>query len=378
MWEDPRRPRVLLVTGSLGRGGTELAVLALALGLHRRGAVKPRVAVLGTGADLGADLRRAGVPLHELGISGPLRRPRAIRRLLGLGRLVRKERVDVVHTFLFDADVYGMLAARLGRPRAVVTTRRAIKSGRPHHLRGYRWTHRFVDRIVANSERVRRFTLEAERASAEKVITIPNGVDVERFAGAARGGFRAAHGLKPDDVLVSAVGSIKPVKGQDLLLEALAPQLRAEADLRLVLAGELRGAFGEGLVARAADLGVAGRVIAPGPVDDVASLLADTDVFVLPSRSEGMSNALLEAMAAGCAAVATDVGGCAECLDGGRAGVLVPPEDVNGLAGAIDSLVKDPGRRAKLGDLAQERARHEYDLELMLTRTENLYRELMS
>lgn len=378
MRSEAQRPRVLLVTGSLGRGGTELAVLALALGLARRGAVEPRVAVLGTGGELGGELRRAGVPLHELGISGRLRNPGAIRRLLGLGRLVREQRMDVVHTFLFDADVYGMLAARRGRPRAVVTTRRAIKSGRPQHLRGYRWTNRFVDRIVANSDRVRRFTLDAERVSAEKVTTIPNGVEVQRFATAPRGRFRAAHGLGPDVLLVSAVGSIKPVKGQDLLLEALAPRLAADPGVRLVLAGELRGAFGRELLARAAGLGVAGRVITPGPVDDVPALLADTDAFVLPSRSEGMSNALLEAMAAGCAVVAADVGGSAECLDGGRVGLLVPAEDVDAIAGAIGPLLGDAERRAELGGLAQQRARHEYDLELMLTRTENLYRELTS
>ncbi|MCU0230769.1 MAG: glycosyltransferase family 4 protein, partial [Acidobacteria bacterium] len=96
-------------------------------------------------------------------------------------QMIRHERIRIVHTFLFDADFYGMLAARRGGPWAIVTTRRAIKRGRLLHLLGYRMTNPFVDRIVCNSEAVSRFTLHAEGASRKKVVVIPNGVDAARF-----------------------------------------------------------------------------------------------------------------------------------------------------------------------------------------------------
>lgn len=370
-------PRVLLVTGSLGPGGTELAVVALAEGLARRGRVVPRVALLGQGGALGARLAAGGVAVDELRIAGPLRRPAALKKLLSLGRLVREQHVAVVHTFLFDADFYGMLAARRGRPRAIVTTRRALKSHRPGHLRGYRWTHRLVDRIVANSEAVRRFTIDVERAPAAKVVAIPNGVDVARFGGGAGAALRARLGVAAGEILVGAVGTVKPVKGQAVLLEALTPLLRENPRVRLVLAGTAEGAYADALARAAAEAGVADRVLRPGPLEDVPGLLAALDLFVLPSLSEGMSNALLEAMASGRAIVATAVGGNPECLDGGSCGVLVPPGDPAALASAVRALLAEPARAAGLGARARARAQGEYGLDRMLERTEALYAELL-
>jgi glycosyltransferase involved in cell wall biosynthesis len=372
------RPRVLLITGSLGRGGTELAVAALAQGLARRGRYTPIVAVLARAGELGTELRRRRLVVHELGIAGPIRSPGAVSRLLRLPRLVRSERAALVHTFLFDADVYGMLAARLGRPRAVVTTRRAIKWDKPRHLRGYRWTNRWVDRIVANSERVRRFTVEHEGAPADKVVTIPNGVDRTPFEATRPGRFRTAQGLAEDAFLVVAVGSLKRVKGQDVLLEAASGWLRRTPEARLVLAGDRSGRFAEELLARAAELGVGAQVLVPGTVDDVPALLADADLFVLPSRSEGMSNALLEAMASGLPVLATDVGGSRECLDGGACGVLVPADAPGALGEALESLAADAARRRELGRRARERVAEHYDLERMLDSVERLYRELLA
>jgi glycosyltransferase involved in cell wall biosynthesis len=369
---------VLLITGSLGPGGTELAVAALARGLARREEFTPLVAVLSRAGELGAELRADGLEVHELGLEGPIRTPAAFARLLRLPRLVRRERVALVHTFLFDADVYGMLAARLGRPRAVITTRRAIKRDKPRHLRGYRLTNRWADRIVANSERVRQFTLEREAAPPGKVVTIPNGVDGGRFAGVPRGRFRSAHGIGDGAFVVVAAGSIKRVKGQDVLLDGAAGWLGRTPEARLVLAGDRSGRFAGELLARAEALGVGGQVLAPGPVADVPGLFADADLFVLPSRSEGMSNALLEAMAAGLPVLATDVGGNRECLDGGECGVLIPPEQPEVLGEELEALAGDAERRRELGRRARARVATHYDLERMLDHVESLYRELLA
>ena len=371
------RPGVLLLTGSLGPGGTELALMTLARRLRARGHFEPRVAVLGGGGAWAEMLRGEGIAVTELGIAGPLRRPRALARLLRLAALVRREGIAIVHTFLFDADVYGMLACRLGFPRAVITTRRAIKAHRPHHLRAYRLTDRFVQRIVANSKAVERFTVEVERAPAAKVMTIPNGVDVEAFAAGSAARGRGVLGLGDDARVVLAVGTLKPVKGQDLLLEAMRGHLERRPELRLVLAGTVSAHFGQGLREQVVQAGLEQRVLFPGSVEAVPDLLAAADLFVLPSRSEGMSNALLEAMAAGRAIVATDVGGARECLADGECGIIVEPDNPSALAAAIGRVLDDPERAAAMARAAARRAADEYALDRMVARTEDLYRELV-
>lgn len=370
-------PRVLLLTGSLGPGGTELAVMALARGLAGRRLFQPEVAVLGTAGALGAELTSAGIPVHELGICGPLRRPGALRRLFHLAALVRREPRALLHTFLFDADVYGMLAGRFGRPAAVITTRRAIKAHRPDHLRGYRWTNRFVDRIVCNSEAVLRFTLEAEQVAAQKVLVIPNGIELARFAAGRREIFRRRLGVGPEDLLIGSVGNIKAVKGQAVLFEAIAPLLAERPEIKWVAAGEVTPGYGDELRLRVVQSCLEEQVFFPGVVHEIPDLLAAIDLFVMPSLSEGMSNALIEAMAAGKPIVATAVGGNSENLDQGAAGCLVPPQDPGALGEAIRRLVMDRPAREEFGRRARLRAEAEYALDRMLERNEALYDELL-
>jgi len=369
--------RVLLITGSLGPGGTELAVMTLARELAARGRVAPRIVTLGHGGAHAETLRASGVPVEELGLSGGARSIAGLRRLRLIPQMVRHERIRIVHTFLFDADFYGMLAARRGRPWAVVTTRRAIKRGRLLHLLGYRLTNPLVDRIVCNSDAVSRFTLHAEGASRKKVVVIPNGVDTARFERGDGATMRRRLGLRPDDLVVGAVGTIRKVKGQAVLLEAMRPLFERHAALRLVLAGEVTRGYGEELRRQVAQSGLEGRVVMPGVVEEVPELLAALDLFALPSLSEGMSNALLEAMAAGRAIVATEAGGNAECLDGGSAGLLVPPGDADALGRALERLLDTPDRGREMGRRAFARARDEYSLGKMLDRTETLYAELL-
>jgi glycosyltransferase involved in cell wall biosynthesis len=238
-------------------------------------------------------------------------------------------------------------------------------------------TNPFVDRIVCNSEAVARFTLRHEGARPRKVVVIPNGVDAARFAAGDGATMRRRLGVRPDDVLVGAVGTIKKVKGQAVLLEAMRPLLERHAALRLVLAGEVTRGYGEELRRQVAQVGLEGRVLFPGVIEEVPDLLAALDLFALPSLSEGMSNALLEAMAAGRPIVATEAGGNAECLDGGNAGLLVPPGDADALGRALERLVDAPDRGRELGRRALARARDEYSLAKMLDRTETLYAELL-
>lgn len=369
--------RVMLLTGSLGPGGTELSVVGLARGLKARGRAVPSVAVIGQAGEYGEQLRSEGIQVDELGIKGALRTPGRLKKLMKLSEIVRRDRIVIVHTFLFDADVYGMMAARWGGPWATVTTRRAIKKDRPLHLLAYRWTNRFVDRIVCNSEAVKRFTLTKEGADPTKVKVIPNGVELRRFAHGDRVAFRRRLGVGPETLLVGAVGTIKKVKGHLVLLEAMGPLLRRHPEVKLCFAGEVTRGYGEELRRRVVAMELEGQVLLPGVIKEIPDLLAALDLFVLPSLSEGMSNALMEAMAAGKAIVATDVGGNGENLEAGNAGLLVPPSDPDALRDAVARLITDPGARQRFGVYAANRAREEYAYTRMLDRTERLYSGLV-
>ncbi len=369
--------RSILLTGSLGPGGTELAVMTLARSFADRRVVDPHVVVLTSGGKWADGLRAGGIRVSELGIAGPIRRPVELRKLLSLVGIVRREKIDIVHTFLFDADVYGMLATRLGRPRAVITTRRAIKANRPHHLRAYSWTNRFANKVVANSEAVARFTIENEKIRAEKVIVIPNGVSIARFRSGDRYAMRERLGIRDDEILVGSIGTLKPVKGQQVFAQAILPMMRERLDLRVVFAGTRTRGYGDEIERMISDAGMQERALLPGSVEEVPDLLAALDLFVMPSLSEGMSNALLEAMAAGLPIIATSVGGNSENLEHGKAGHLVPPDDSAALAEAIERMLDDRNARNEFAARASHRAESIYSLESMLDSTESLYRSLL-
>jgi len=176
--------------------------------------------------------------------------------------------------------------------------------------------------------------------------------------------------------IVGTVARLAPKKGQVDLIEAAALVVRRRPDVTFVLAGdgELRG----DLSAQAKSLGLNGHVRFLGAVDDPIPLLGRMDIFTLPSHMEGMSNAMLEAMAAGRPIVATGVGGNSEVVVPGETGLLVPPRDPARLAEAILALVNDPKRAAAMGAAGRARVRAEYSVETMVKRLEDLYRELLA
>ncbi|HTU01666.1 MAG TPA: glycosyltransferase family 4 protein [Candidatus Sulfotelmatobacter sp.] len=202
---------------------------------------------------------------------------------------------------------------------------------------------------------------------------IPNAVDQQRFRPAAaeeRRKLRAQLGLPTDGVLCTFSGRFELQKNPELLLEAWASRRPAGAHLLLVGDGSLRPRL-ERRIAAAAD----GSVTLVGPVEDPAALLRASDLFVLPSRAEGLSNALLEAMACGLPVLASDIPGNRELLGGGAAGWLVPAEDTARLAEAIEQLVRDPGARSRLGQAARDLARS-YSVERMVDKYLDLYAKL--
>ncbi len=292
--------------------------------------------------------------------------------VLTLRRLARGR--DVLHLHSSKAAALGRVAAatlpRRARPAVVMTPHywSWLVGGRLEGL--YRWIERLLARrcdvIVAVSERE-----EAEGHSVlgpdARLRLIPNGVDRAHFAPEGPSATREV-----DHPLIVCVGRLSEQKGQDVAIRALALLSDRTSRLRLV-GGESTPGHRRQLEELATSLGVAERIEWRGPVDDTAPEYRAADVVIAPSRWEGMSLASLEALSCGSAMVATDVSG-SEAL--GSAGLIVPREDPGALAGAIDGLLRDPGKRGALGLAARAQSRP-YDVSVTMRRNLDLWTDLV-
>jgi glycosyltransferase involved in cell wall biosynthesis len=217
-----------------------------------------------------------------------------------------------------------------------------------------RWLYARAERIVTTGERLRLQVIEETGADPARCISIPTGIDLDRFRPGDRGTARAAVGLPLDAPIVGIVATLRSWKGHLHLLEAIASLGRPEVRLAVVGDGPMR----EALAARAAELGIADRVTFAGNQREVTPWMQSFDLFCLPSyANEGVPQALAQAMACGLAVVTTPVGSIAELVDDGRTGMIVPPAAPAALAQAIALLLDNPARRKSLGEAALAQAR---------------------
>lgn len=281
----------------------------------------------------------------------------------------RARAVDVVQCFQWRPALIGMAAARVARRGRIVAGRRSVPVERGARAFFEELVVRFADRIVVNAE-----ALRPRGAAGGRTDVIPSGVDTDLFRPrtGARAEARARLGLDLAHPVVGTVGRLDPRKGTDVLLAAAAQLIKKGLpELRVVVVGD--GPLRDELPALAARLGIAERVHMLGDRSDVPEVLAALDVFVLPSRSEGMSNALLEAMASALPVVATAVGGNPEAVSADTTGVLIPSDDPTMMADAVLRLVTSPSLAAELGGAARRRVEERYGARAMVRRLEAIY-----
>jgi glycosyltransferase involved in cell wall biosynthesis len=361
----PLPVRVCFLIDDLAMAGTETQLLAL-IGRLDRARVQPYLCLLRGQSQVSRALEPDDCPVWRLGV-GSLCRLATLVHATQFIRFLRRERIDVVQAYFPDSSYFGLPTAWL----AGVPHRLRTRNNLGHWLTPlHRWLGRLLNQVVTgtvvNCGAAKNALLVAERSSAKKVTILANGVDHERFL--------AVPPLSARIATIGAAANLRPVKGLDLLLDAAARLKGDHPDLvcRIAGEGEMRGALEEW----ARQHGVADRFHLLGSVADVPAFLSSLEVAVLPSRSEGMSNALLEYMATGRAIVATAVGAAAELIDDGVHGLLVPPNDAGKLAEAIDRLLKNPGLAQRLGEAARRRVRERYSREAMVERFTDFYERL--
>ncbi len=371
--------RVLHVISTLLRGGTEMAMLDLIRNLDPV-RYTFRVAYLRGAPLLGVEVEAAiGVPAVPMRLRAKVD-PAALIRLTSY---VRRERIDLVHTHMDLADYYGAAAARLGGARGVVSTKHNADEFRTRRtwkrypfLLLERLAYEAADRVVGVSQGVIDFLAENEYLPRRKMVVIPNGIEPALLDDPpGRESARARLALPPFNPLLGCVGRLEPQKGHIYLLQALPEILAARPTAGLVIAGEgpLRAALEE----EARRLGIDDRVLFLGFHHDVPALLAALDLFVLPSLWEGLSKALLEAMAVACPIVAARAVGVTEVLRDGEEGILVEPRDVQALAGAMQRALADPGLGCRLGATARRRAIERHSMRTVGGAFDRLYREIL-
>lgn len=357
--------RVLLVIGQLGRGGTERQLVLLAGALKASG-VDVRVASLYGGGPREDELRELRIPTWIGDVPSKRHVWRLFKALFAFWRMVRTTRPDVVHAFLFHAYVIAAPVARWAGVPVVVAGRRSLGTfleGRWFLQRAERITARCCDALVANATAVAEDTRRREHVGASRVHVIPNALPPASFR-APSDPTRARK--RPPELL--CVANLIGYKGHRDLLCAVA---LLERPVRVVLAGE--GTERQSLQALAAELEL--DVVFLGARDDVTALLATADIFVLPSHEEGMSNALMEAMAAGLPCVATDVGGNREVL--GSNGVLCRARDSADLARALGDVLSDESWSRDLAAAARVSALERFGVSALGEAHVSLYRELL-
>src|SRR5262249_48237680 len=341
------RPRVLHLINSFDAGGTERQAVELLNRLDEK-RFDARLAVLGWRGPLRRQIVERYPYVPEFPLHGFFN-ANAVKQILRPRETMIEKRIAVVHTHDFYAGALGVTAARLGGIKVIAAQRHLRLSDRRIHDWGARYIHRLASRLLVNAEGIRNHILKMGGVAPGKIVVIHNGLDAfpqnemdaRELRQRRRAELLAELGLSSDARIVGSVAGLRPVKGHRYLLEAAAKLMKADARIHLVLVGD--GELRDEIAAQAERLGIGARTSMLGLREDSAQLAAAFDVAVLASLSEGLPNAVMEAMAAGAPVVATAVGGVPELIEDGETGFLVPPANPGALAERIEYALSHAG-----------------------------------
>jgi len=304
---------------------------------------------------------RAVAPVSTFTIRG-FARPSTMARAAAFASWCRARRIAVVQTCDLYANTFALPSAALAGVPVRIGGRRELKPDKSAaQVKLQRQAYRFAHKIVANSSAAAQ-QLMYEGVRRTQIEVIPNGVQPDRYP----------ERVTRDRVrTIITVANLRREKAHEILIDAAARLRARHPELRFLIVGD--GPRRRELEALVESLGLRSSVTFTGHREDVAALLAEADLFVLPSRSEAFPNAVIEAMAAGVPVVASAVGGLLDLIEPHRTGTLVPPDDPATLAGAIDALVSAPARAARIGAAARQAVASRYSFDRMVAGFESLY-----
>ena len=320
----------------------------------------------------------SGTPLEVYKIQN-LYGLRAMKECLRLSSYLKRHHIDIVHAYNFYANVFALPAARLARAPVVLASIRDTGENLTARQRAVNKIFcRMADRVVVNAEAIKR-TLVAEGYRPERITVIPNGIVCPPLRSDQDRLLHGEFGLSTNDALIGVVSRIARGQGLEYLLEAVPAVIARIPQAKFLIIGDnsFNPDYREELKRQTIKLGLQDRVIFTGFRLDVPNILSSLAVSVLPSLNEGLSNSLLESMAAAVPVVATNVGGNPEVVVDGETGLLVPPRNPAALAEAICRVLRTPGLRNTLGQAGRRRVLEHFSNERMIRNVERLYGDLL-
>lgn len=359
--------KIVQVIETADPGGAESVLVALAQGM--RSAHESAGVTLLEGWT-SQTLREIGIPVEVM----PLRRSFDLGWTSRFARYLREQQADVVHAHEFAGSCYAALGAKLaGVPLVCTIHGKNYWPDRYYRRAAFRRVLATASSFVTVSNDLRDFAAGVLGVDGKRIRVIHNGVDAMKYSrnNATRATLREQLGLGDADEAILAVGELSAVKGHEVLIRAAASLTRARPALHVVIAGE--GGERARLLELAAQLGFGDRLHLLGFRRDVPALLSAADIFAMPSYSEGMPLAMIEAMATGTPIVASEVGGIPSLITHGTDGVLTKAGDADALASALKTLLENPGSRRTCADSAHRRFLNHFSLSSMLDNYRNLY-----
>ena len=358
--------------------GAEVQLKVLLSTLVQKSEINLTVFLL-NGGRLEKEVRDLGIPVRVF----PESRWGSGKIFLELVREFKKSNIQIVHTHKYKDTILAAPAAKLcGIPYVIRTVhglREPFKGLQSFKMNCYeaieQTVHRsYVDSIIGVSSQIE--SKYKSEGQVSRVACIRNGIDLEgKSVQTDRWRTRKDLGVDPETCLIGTIGRLTPVKGIPYLLEAARMLLCQGVNVKVLVVGE--GSIRSDLMAQTRDLGISKDVVFLGHREDTDALLQALDIFALPSLSEGIPMALLEAMAASRSVVASRVGGVPEIVEDGTEGFLVEPMDVHGLTERCLRLIQSPELAQKMGQAARARVERDFSAENMADRVAMLYQELI-
>jgi glycosyltransferase involved in cell wall biosynthesis len=366
-------PHVLLVLDQFPKtlGGGERIVLNLAALLPKYG-YRASILTFSVHPDSTA-LKSRSCPIYVL----PLQRTydlTALRAAFELRRFLRQQHIQIVQTFFESSDLWAGFVTKTMSKAKLIWSRRDMGILRTHkHHIPYRLMASVPDAVFAVSEQVRQHCIEVDRIDPTRVQTIYNGLNLADWNTVSR------PAKAPGELLVTTIGNIRRIKGHDIFIKAAASIVPRFPKVSFSIAGDvLEPDYFAELQTLVRDLNLSGHLHFVGGITNLREHLSAADIFILPSRSEGFSNAIVEAMAAALPVVATNVGGNAEAVKDGVSGFVVPSDDPAALSAAIIRLLSDPSLAKAMGEAGKDLVAENFTAEAMMNRIIAAYGNLLA